>query len=84
MKFHLGEPVVLESSTKDIEVNEGDSVILTCNTQGELLHFVFAKEYPFSRIWVIDSFLRVSSSENRMAKGRCGSSIIGLHSSSGM
>ena len=82
MKFHLGEPVVLESSTKDIEVNEGDSVTLTCNTQGELLFF--AEEYPFSRIWVIDSLLRVSSSENRMAKGRCGSSIIGLHSSSGM
>lgn len=32
--FELGEPVILESSTKDIEVNEGDSVTLTCNAQG--------------------------------------------------
>jgi len=32
--FILGEPLVLESSTKDIEVNEGDSVTLICNTQG--------------------------------------------------
>ena len=29
-----GEPVVLESSTKDLEVNEGDSVTLICNAQG--------------------------------------------------
>ncbi|CAF1488042.1 unnamed protein product, partial [Rotaria sordida] len=32
--FELGEPVVLESSTKDIEVNDGDSVTLICNAQG--------------------------------------------------
>ncbi len=34
--IYLGEPVVLESSTKDIEVNEGDSVTLICNAQGLL------------------------------------------------
>ena len=31
----LGEPVILESSTKDIEVNEGDSITLICNAQGQ-------------------------------------------------
>ncbi|CAF1399454.1 unnamed protein product [Rotaria sordida] len=30
----ISEPVVLESSTKDIEVNDGDSVTLICNAQG--------------------------------------------------
>jgi len=30
----ISEPLVLESSTKDIEVNEGDSVTLICNAQG--------------------------------------------------
>ncbi|CAF3468761.1 unnamed protein product, partial [Rotaria sp. Silwood2] len=30
----ISEPVVLESSTKDIEINEGDSVTLICNAQG--------------------------------------------------
>ncbi|CAF0968482.1 unnamed protein product [Rotaria magnacalcarata] len=30
----ISEPLVLESSTKDIEVNEGDSVTLVCNAQG--------------------------------------------------
>jgi hypothetical protein len=34
--FYLGEPLVLQSSTKDIEVNDGDSVSLTCNAQGLL------------------------------------------------
>ncbi|CAF4310407.1 unnamed protein product, partial [Adineta steineri] len=30
----ISEPVVLESSTKDIEVSDGDSVTLICNAQG--------------------------------------------------
>lgn len=32
-----GEPVILESSTKDLEVNEGDSVTLICNAQGSFV-----------------------------------------------
>ncbi len=32
----ISEPLVLESSTKDIEVREGDSITLTCNAQGML------------------------------------------------
>jgi hypothetical protein len=32
----ISEPLILESSTKDIEVNEGDSVTLICNSQGML------------------------------------------------
>jgi hypothetical protein len=34
--YCLGEPVVLESSSKDLEVNEGDSVTLICNAQGSI------------------------------------------------
>jgi hypothetical protein len=42
--FLLGEPVVLESSTKDVEFHEGDSVTLICNAQGLLLLFLKEKE----------------------------------------
>lgn len=30
----ISEPVVLQSSTKDLEVNEGEAVTLVCNAQG--------------------------------------------------
>ena len=31
---YLGEPIILESSTKDVEVNEGEEVYLNCKAQG--------------------------------------------------
>ena len=54
----ISEPVVLESSTKDIEVNEGDSVTLICNAQGLLfklkigieIRFLFPSGYPTPKI----------------------------------
>ena len=33
-KFTKGEPIILESSTKDVEVDIGDSFNLDCKAQG--------------------------------------------------
>lgn len=72
--FHLGEPLVLESSTKDIEVNEGDSAALICNAQG-----LFCSR----RKSMTKFFSRISNTEDWMATSGCSTIDFWSYSTSG-
>jgi hypothetical protein len=75
----ISEPLVLESSTKDIEVNEGDSVTLTCNAQGLLfqiekfiIFYRFSSGYPTPKIeWQKADARPLSSGHIRQAVRCC-------------